>query len=292
MNHWQAIAEQIAAASGEPFDPQPPATLGGGCINEAVRLTDGTRTWFVKLNRAELLDMFDAEYDGLKAMHDTHSIRVPRPLCTGQAGGRSFIAMEHLAFGRAAAGGHALAGRQLAAMHRCTAPGFGWQRDNTIGSTPQPNAWRDDWIAFWRDQRLGFQLDLAAAKGFGGQLQRLGEQLRGRFAALLDHDPRPALLHGDLWGGNYGFDADGAPVIFDPASYFGDREADLAMTELFGGFPADFHAAYREAWPLPPGYEVRRTLYNLYHILNHLNLFGGGYAGQAENMMRRLLAEV
>jgi fructosamine-3-kinase len=165
--------------------------------------------------------------------------------------------------------------------------------DNTIGSTPQKNTPRQDWVAFWREQRLGYQLQLAARQGHGGALQRQGEQLLEYLPDFFtDHRPQASLLHGDLWSGNYSIDSQGQPVIFDPAVYFGDREADLAMTELFGGFGAEFYAAYNSSWPLEPGYAVRKTLYNLYHILNHLNLFGGGYLSQAQRMIQHLLAEV
>ncbi len=171
--------------------------------------------------------------------------------------------------------------------------GFGFVQDNFIGTTAQPNAWNNDWIDFWREQRLGFQLRLAAENGYGGQLKNLGEKLLNTLPAFFDgYIPQPSLLHGDLWSGNHAFLADGTPTIFDPASYYGDRECDLAMTELFGGFPADFYTAYRAEWPLHEGYETRRDLYNLYHILNHANLFGGGYVKQAEQMMQRLLLEL
>jgi protein-ribulosamine 3-kinase len=286
------IAAHIAEASGRPFAPAGPKHLGGGCINSAVMLSDGDSHWFVKLNSAALLDMFEAEAAGLAQMADTGAIRVPQPLCTGRVDGDSYIVMEYIALGRAGRDGQAQAGRQLAALHRHSAEGYGWQRDNTIGATPQPNAWQQDWLDFWRDQRLGFQLQLAAQNGYGGRLQQLGEQLLNAFPALIDHAPAPSLLHGDLWGGNMSFDSDGQPVIYDPATYYGDREADIAMTELFGGFGGDFYAAYNEAWPLDAGYATRKTLYNLYHILNHLNLFGSGYAGQAEGMLGRLLAQL
>lgn len=290
MTDWQAIAEQIADSLGQPFAPAPARTLGGGCINRAALLADADTRLFVKLNRADRLEMFAAEAAGLQAMAATDSIRVPHPVCTGVAGSEAFIAMEYLDLsGR---GDSAAAGEQLAALHRATADGFGWERDNTIGSTPQPNAWQTDWPSFWQRQRLGFQLDLAARNGYGGRLQRRGERLLADCPALLGHAPPPALLHGDLWGGNIGYDRHGAPVLFDPAVYFGDREADLAMTELFGGFGPAFQSAYTAVWPLPAGYPVRRTLYNLYHILNHLNLFGSGYLGQAEGMIDRLLAEL
>jgi fructosamine-3-kinase len=292
VTDWSDIAAQIAAASGKPFAPRAPSQVGGGCINSAVVLADGDTRWFVKLNDASRHDMFEAERDGLTAMAATDSIRVPRPLCCGIAGAQAFIAMEYLPLGGAGAGTAARAGEQLAAMHRSTAAAYGWYRDNTIGATPQPNAQDSDWARFWIERRLGFQLDLAARNGYTGRLQQRGAKLLDRIGALLDHAPAPSLLHGDLWGGNFGADAGGNPVIFDPACYYGDREADIAMTELFGGFGSRFYAAYSAAWPLDPGYETRKTLYNLYHILNHLNLFGGGYGSQAERMIDRLLAAV
>jgi len=292
MTDWSEIATQIAAASGEPFDPKQPRRVGGGCINAAAVLADGDRQWFVKLNDASRLDMFDAEYDGLAAMAATDSIRVPRPLCCGTAGRQAFIAMEYIPLGGSGGATIARAGEELAAMHRSTADTFGWHRDNTIGSTPQPNQRAAHWVRFWCEHRLGFQLELAARNGYGGRLQERGARLLEQVGALLDHAPAPSLLHGDLWGGNFSGDDQGSPVIFDPACYYGDREADVAMTELFGGFGSRFYAAYNAAWPLDAGYETRKTLYNLYHILNHLNLFGGGYGGQAERMIDRLLAAV
>lgn len=286
------IAERIRAKTGKPFEPSSTRAVGGGCINSAMLLADDDSCWFVKLNRAELLDMFEAEADGLAAMAASASIRVPIPLCTGTAGAQAYIVMEHIALGgRSGSGSGTVAGEQLAAMHRTTASLFGWHRDNTIGSTFQSNRQHADWIDFWRRERLAFQLDLAARNGHGGRLAKRGERLLERFPALIDHAPMPSLLHGDLWGGNFGIAKDGVPVIFDPACYFGDREADIAMTELFGGFGADFYTAYQAAWPLDDGYRIRKTLYNLYHILNHLNLFGSGYLSQAEGMIDRLLSE-
>jgi protein-ribulosamine 3-kinase len=292
VTDWSEIVARISAASSKPFTPAAPRSVGGGCINAAVTLSDGEQTYFVKVNAPDRLPMFAAEAAGLAAIAETDTIRVPEPLCTGTAGGQSFIAMEYIALSGRSAQGAAEAGRQLAAMHRASRPDFGWDRDNTIGATPQENVSDPDWIAFWRERRLGFQLDLAAQNGYRGRLQEQGRRLLAAFPALIDHAPVPSLLHGDLWGGNIGFDRAGEPVIFDPAVYYGDREADLAMTELFGGFGPDFYAAYQEAWPLDPGYRTRKTLYNLYHVLNHLNLFGSGYLGQAEAMIGRLLAEL
>jgi len=288
---WREIERAIGDAEDEAFGIEHRHPLGGGSINEAWGVEGGGRRYFVKLNAASRLSMFEAESEGLEAIIATGAVRAPRPVVCGVAGSQAFLALEYLEL--TGGGSEARLGEKLAAMHRHVDRQFGWHRDNTIGATPQINAPSDDWIDFWRHQRLGFQLELAARNGYGGSLQRKGERLMAELEAFFSgHAPRASLLHGDLWGGNRGVDADGEPVIFDPAVYYGDREADLAMTELFGGFGPDFYAAYRATWPLDAGYGVRKTLYNLYHILNHANLFGGGYARQAEMMMDRLLAEL
>ncbi len=286
----QAIIEQIRQHSGQAFTPDQTRHVGGGCINDALMLRQGDQRWFVKLNRADRLDMFEAEAAGLQALADTGAIRVPRPLCSGLDGERSFIVLEYIDLG--GRGDSAEAGRQLAQLHRCRTEAFGWSRDNTIGSTPQRNTWQADWVTFWRDHRLGYQLDLLQRNGLGAaRLMARAQQLLERFPGLIDHQPVPSLLHGDLWGGNLGFGQQGEPVIFDPAVYYGDREAEIAMTELFGGFGRDFYAAYNDTWPLDGGYATRKTLYNLYHILNHANMFGGSYLGQAQSMIDSLLAQ-
>ena len=288
---WTAISDAIAEATGKPFRLAGHDRVGGGCINETLRLesADG-RCYFLKLNDAQHLPMLAAEAAGLNEIGATQTIRVPHPIAHGIAGAHAFLVLEHLELG--SRGNANLLGEQLAALHRCTQPRFGFAQDNFIGTTAQPNGWTDDWLTFWRERRLGFQLRLAAKNGYGAKLQTLGEKLT---AVLPDfftgYTPQPALLHGDLWSGNHAYLPGGAPVIFDPAPYYGDRECDLAMTELFGGYDARFYAAYRAAYPLDAGYAARRDLYNLYHILNHANLFGGGYAQQAEQMMQRLLAE-
>jgi protein-ribulosamine 3-kinase len=288
-----ALAEAIAAATGEPCAAITLRPIGGGDINQAFSVHGGVRPYFVKTNNANRLPMFEAEADALNALAATRSVRVPRPLCAGAAAGQAFLVLEYLDLRDH--GDAASLGTQLARLHRAPVvqPQFGWARDNWIGSTLQPNGWNHDWIAFWREQRLGHQLQLAAQNGYGGALQRDGEALMtGLDHFFSDYRPAPSLLHGDLWGGNHGYFADGTPVIFDPATYVGDRECDLAMSELFGGFAPAFYAAYRKAWPLDPGYAVRKTLYNLYHVLNHANLFGGGYAAQAQRMMSQLLAQI
>lgn len=289
---WDAVAAHITATTGRPFTARTIDAVGGGCISSAYRIEDGPSRYFVKLNDATCLSMFEAERDGLAELERAGAIRVPRPIACGNCGSHAFLILEHLDLGSGDQAAAARLGEQLAAQHRVCAEHYGWFRDNTIGSTPQRNTQHDDWVAFWRLCRLDPQLRLAASNGAHRELLDAGNRLLELLPAFFtDYVPRPSLLHGDLWGGNYRVDAAGNPVIFDPAVYYGDREADLAMTELFGGFPAAFYEAYGACWTLDAGYAVRRTLYNLYHVLNHFNLFGAGYAAQAQGMIRRVLAE-
>ncbi len=263
----------------------------GGCINAGYKLTfhDGQR-YFIKFNQPQQAAMFAAESAGLQAIRETDSIRAPAPLGHGVHGQHAYFLLEFMEM--RPHGNSRVAGEQLAAMHRHLAPQYGWQQDNTIGPTPQRNTWHKGWLSFWQQERLGFQLNLALRNGYPGKAYEQGLRLQEQLGSFFSHyHPVPSLLHGDLWGGNMAYLNDGSPVVFDPAVYYGDRETDLAMTELFGGFSQDFYAAYNACWPLDNGYGVRKTLYNLYHILNHFNLFGGGYAGQAAHMTERLLAE-
>ena len=286
-----AITQAIADATGLPFAPRTQRSVSGGCINHSYLLADGERRFFVKLNDAKRLPMFEAEAAGLQEILASHTVRAPRPLCHGLADDQAYLVMEYLDL--RGHGDAAALGRQLSQMHRPPQAYFGGQRDNTLGSTPQWNTQTATWIEFMRDKRIGYQLRLAAQNGYGGKLQTQGEKLlAGLDAFFTGYQPQASLLHGDLWGGNHGYLADGTPVIFDPAVYYGDRETDLAMTELFGGFAPAFYAAYQQAWPLDAGYRERKTLYNLYHVLNHANLFGGGYAAQALQMMAQLNAEL
>ena len=293
MNQWKSIEDHIGQVTGQAFCVGQQQSLSGGSINAAYLLSDenSSRQFFVKTNRTGREAMFEAEGRGLEAMALSETIRVPRPVCYGDDGNHSYIVMEYLDMhGRA---DQVQLGERLADMHRVTQPRFGWDIDNTIGSTHQPNPWTDDWLEFWRDHRLGYQLELAARNGYGGELQSLGEKVLEGMSVLFDsHEVVPSMLHGDLWGGNVAGLRDGTPVIFDPAFYYGDREADLAMTYVFGGFGPDFYASYQNAWPLDDGFEVRKTLYNAYHIINHLNMFGGGYHGQAIHMLEQVFAEI
>ena len=291
MDSWPDIERSIRAASGAAFAIVSRDGIASGCINQCYIVRGRRCAYFVKLNEPGRLPMFEAEAAGLKELAATQTVRVPRPVCHGANDEASWLALEYVSLGRAGSQGMRELGRGLARMHRVTQERFGWRRDNTIGATPQVNTPDADWIAFWRRHRLGFQLELAARNGHRGRLQERGERLmEGLPAFFTDHTPVPSLLHGDLWGGNAGFDAEGAPVVYDPAVYYGDREADLAMTELFGGFAPEFYSGYREEYAPDAGYATRKHLYNLYHVLNHLNLFGGAYGAQAERMIDQLLA--
>ncbi|NEO89146.1 MAG: phosphotransferase [Moorea sp. SIO3G5] len=378
---WKEIADQISLVTGETFEINQRQSVGGGCINQGYALVGKTNKYFVKLNSASQVYMFEAEALGLKQMVATQTIRIPKPICYGTAVDCSYIVLEWLDLG----GGNSTEswvkmGHQLAAMHQAAPPQpqeelnvgrlnvegclenlqppnlqppnlqppnlqpdnlqppnlqppnlqppnlqppnlqpdnlqppnlqppnlqppnlqpdnlqplvemgkFGWNQNNTIGSTPQVNQWMSDWVEFFVEYRLGYQFQLARRRS--GHFPKQN-QLLAVVPKLLDHQPQPSLVHGDLWGGNAAITMAGEPVIFDPATYVGDREVDIAMTELFGGFPAAFYRGYNEVWPLEQGYKRRKNLYNLYHILNHFNLFGSGYESQANRMIDQILRD-
>jgi len=285
------VARALEDRSGAPVRVTGVHRIGGGSINTAARIeTDAGRTAFVKWNAGADPRMFVVEAEGLRAL-GAGPLRVPEVLGvgSGDAGrGTGWLLLEHVSQGRAGPGYGGRLGEGLAGLHRTrSGPGdpdrFGWPGDNFIGSLPQANTPGDDWATFWRDRRLEPQLRAARDAGFlGGRRGLAVEHLLHRVDEALAPvaDEPPALLHGDLWGGNAYAGPEGEPVLIDPAVYRGHREVDLAMSELFGGFPADFLDAYDAAWPLPAGYpEVRRPLYQLYYLLVHVNLFGAGYTG-------------
>jgi len=243
---------------------------------------------FQKTGPESALEMFEAEAEGLNELRSAGAVRVPEVHDVGLRDGTAYIAMERLRLEPASASDRARFGAQLAALHAVTAARYGWHRDNTIGPTPQINELNDDWCDFFGRHRLGYQLELAASNGQAGEIASLGGQLLDRLPKLFDgYTPTASLLHGDLWGGNWGV-ADGEPVIFDPAVYYGDSETDIAMSRLFGGFGRHFYDAYFAERPPADGIEARLELYQLYHVLNHLNLFGAGYRGQAVALLRSL----
>lgn len=297
MSIWDKIEQEISTSIEGDFQLKKYTSILGGDINQAYRVEgvigQETVSFFIKLNQKSLLEMFAAEAAGLEEIEKSHAIHVPHVICSGVVENQSYLILENLSLGAGTSDSAIHLGQQLALMHKTTSSKFGWFRDNTIGSTRQINTYADNWLDFWRQHRLGFQLDLAKQKGGRQSLYSKGKELSAQLEGFFnDYEPEASLLHGDLWSGNYAYLKNAEPVIFDPAVYYGDREADIAMTELFGGFSADFYSAYNEAWPLDKGYQQRKRLYNLYHILNHDHLFGGGYGMQAENMIDQLLASL
>lgn len=292
-----ALEEAIAAATGERFVLLTYAPVGGGCIHTALRIEgraeDGARTYFAKVNEPGSAALFDAEADGLAALRASAALTVPRTIARGADGERAWLVLEWLELVPLAASSAARLGEGLAKLHEPRLERFGWGRDNFIGASPQRNGWADDWLAFFQERRLHPQLRMAAKNRLPSRMIDRGERLLADCGAFFSgYAPYPSLLHGDLWSGNAAALADGTPVVFDPAVYAGDREADVAMTELFGGFPRDCLARYCEHLPLHDGYRARRDLYNLYHRLNHANLFAGGYVRETEGAIERLLAQL
>jgi protein-ribulosamine 3-kinase len=287
MPDWEPIRAALHSA-GIDVEGAEPRPVSGGDISAAWRLDSAAGGVFLKTGPASSYEMFAAEAEGLSELARANAVRVPAVIALGEHRDSAFVALEWLRFESIGRASERRLGEQLAALHRTTKPRYGWHRDNTIGLTPQNNAWSDSWVDFFREHRLGYQLELAAGNGFTGALQTEGARLLKRLPVFYEHyTPVASLLHGDLWGGNWA-SCDGQPVIFDPAAYYGDRETDLAMTRLFGGFGKAFYDAYESSWPLQPGHRQRSDLYQLYHVLNHLNLFGSGYLGRAMALIEGL----
>ncbi|MEA5444937.1 fructosamine kinase family protein [Gammaproteobacteria bacterium AB-CW1] len=265
--------------------------LSGGDIGHAWQLDSEDQSFFLKTLPASNNPMLAAEADGLARLAATDAVRVPTVLAQGRDRHIAWLLCEYLPLSAPSEASDTRLGEALAALHGHQAEHHGLERDNYIGLTPQPNRQSQDWCWFFREQRLRPQLDWAAAKGAGGALQEAGERLLEALPRLLaDHRPAPSLLHGDLWVGNRARIGADEPVIFDPACHYGDRECDLAMSELFGRFHAGFYQAYQHHYPLDPGYHhLRRPLYQLYHVLNHCNLFGSPYDHHALSLVETVL---
>jgi fructosamine-3-kinase len=292
MPAWPNIFAALREDDISVSDDSNVRSVGGGDISAAWRVETEDGAIFLKTGDPGSLDMFEGEAEGLRELDSAKAIRIPGVRACGVAGNDAYLAIEWIEFDRPDRQTERLFGRQLVGMHCHSKPQFGWHRDNTIGLTPQHNDWSDDWVEFFREHRLGFQLRLAGENGFAGDLQSAGRILNENLESLFrDYEPTASLLHGDLWGGNWA-SSNGQPVIFDPAVYYGDRESDIAMTQLFGGFGPDFYAAYQESWPMASGHEERLKLYRLYHVLNHLNLFGSSYLGRARQLIRDLVAAI
>ncbi len=283
--------QNAVRAAGDLSDVRSSGPIGGGCINQALRVATAENVYLLKWHAKAPPGMFSVEARGLRLLQASSTVQVPQVFAAADAGSAhpGYIILEWLEPApRRASADMAILGEQLAALHAVTRPQYGLDHDNYIGTTPQINTPDADWIVFFRERRLRYQVELAARNGYLPAARRRGlERLLERLPNLLDAvERRPALIHGDLWGGNL-LPTGNNVALIDPAVYFADREAELAYTQMFGSFDPRFYAGYRAAWPLAPGYEDRRELYNLYHLLNHLNLFGESYAGHVDAVIRR-----
>lgn len=274
-----------------PGPPERVAPAGGGCIAEAYRVEAGGEVFFLKWGRDEAAESFEVEAAGLRELQKgARLLQVPEPIAAENRrdGAPGFLLMRWVEQGRATGAFWKKLGRGLAALHRTSAERYGFGHDNRIGRLPQANTWEESWPVFFRARRLEPQVAMARERGRWNADWKAGlEGLYRRLPDLLPVHPDASLLHGDLWSGNVMAAANGVPVLIDPAVYYGHREADLAMSELFGGFDERFYRAYREAWSLDPGYAERRDIYNLYHLVNHLNHFGASYAGAVARVLSR-----
>lgn len=284
---WESISKSISDSIGEDLIIHNYKSISGGCINEAFCVETERGNYFVKRHQEVMVPMFQAEFEALRELEATQTIQVPAPICWGVGQGFSWLVTTFLNLEPCSTDSSYELGKQLACLHKIEKPNFGWHRDNTIGSTKQPNPPSKDWISFWRQYRLEWQLKLAREKGqsFNGA-DFLLNNLDGLFE---DYHPQPALLHGDLWNGNVASLNGGSPIIFDPASYYGDPEAEFGIIEMFGGFGPAFYQGYESVRPLGDGFSKRLPLYRLYHELNHFNLFGPTYFSSCQSSIQQLL---
>lgn len=289
---WHNIARAIAEATGQAFTIQKKQAITGGDTDASFIISGHsnkiTTQYLVKLNDKSHLPHFEAQAYALEQLTLASTPICPKFVTLGISVNKSFIALNYLSLHPGNTDLWYLLGQQLANMHKTSTHGqFGWPHDNYIGTTLQPNAWSSNWRTFFAEQRIGWQLQLLSEKSiFLGDIDHIATVCHD---ALSHHQVQPTLVHGDLWRGNVAFTGK-HPVIFDPASYYGDREVDIAMSELFGPFPRAFYQGYQTSYPLDSGFEQRKAIYNFYHILNHVNIFGGVYIEQAKATLSRLLS--
>ena len=279
----------LGKSLGQKVDIQGFRSASGGCINHGGRLTTSAGNFFIKWNNAERFpQMFEAEAKGLKLLKEPQSIDIPEVLGVGEAGGLSFLLLEYIEAGPRNHRYWQELGEQLADLHGNKADEFGLEQDNYIGSLPQANKQHSIWTAFFIEERLEPQLSMATRNRKVDNLHRQKfEKLYQKLPGLLADHERPSLIHGDLWSGNLMTNKEGMPCLIDPAVYYGNREIELAFTTLFGGFDHEFYKVYQAVMPMAPGYEERFDMYNLYPLMVHVNLFGGGYLRQVESILRK-----
>ena len=285
---WSTIEKTIQEATEQSFSIKYKEVATGGDINECYWISNYHQNYFVKSNDKNHFSHFESEAYALSQIKSCHQINCPEVITLGTHLNKSFLVLSYIPFETPDTDDWYQLGQQLAHMHKTSSHGqFGWQHDNFIGDTIQPNRWQSNWRTFFAEQRIAWQLQLLHEKSIKfGDIDHITQVCHD---ALLHHKVNPCLVHGDLWQGNMGF-SDHTPVIFDPACYYGDREVDIAMTELFGQLPDDFYLGYQEEFPLSQSYEQRKLVYNFYHILNHANIFGGVYIEQSKAALSRILS--
>lgn len=283
---WHFISEQISQHTGIDFICNHTREVSNGDSHQAFKISNGKHQYFVKVNEKHQLANFEAESEGLKRLAKRSTFRVPGVICSGRIAQHSFLVLEHISINDGNQEAWRQAGVKLATLHQQQSQQmYGWQEDNFIGNTVQSNLWQKKWCQFFAEQRIGMMLQLLAEQG--QHLANIEKSICSVKQLLAGHSPAASMLHGDLWRGNIGFHHQ-QPVLFDPAFYYGDRETDIAMTELFSRFPSAFYKGYESIWPLSKDYEYRKSIYQLYHILNHALLFGGHYIESARVMLKNL----
>ena len=282
---WHFISEKISDCIHHDFICDDIREVSGGDSHRAFKISDGRKRFFVKIDDESSAPHFEAEAKSLALLQQAADVKIPKVICTGVANQNSYLVLEHLNLSDGESTDWYEMGKQLAKLHLHTEQHYGCHFNNFIGKTAQVNPWTDDWASFFSDFRIAKLLQLMANRGIRFlDIDKAREQI---YELLKGYQPKASLLHGDLWRGNVAFFKH-APVIFDPASYFGDRETDLAMSELFGAFPQTFYQGYEAIWPLSEGYQQRKPIYQLYHILNHALMFGGHYMDAAKTTLNKI----
>ena len=285
--NWPKLESRFKSDFGSSFVIHSADPVAGGDINLAFHLITNQGPFFVKLNTPDRADMFATEREGLLELAKCSALRVPEPVSMGQTANAAYLCMEYLDLVEEF--DQARLGAAVAELHQPIGQAFGWQSNNFIGSSVQHNGWGDDWADFFWERRLEPQIMKMIDASSSFPTSALNP-LRQRVTNLLsDRSYEPSLVHGDLWHGNVGMTADGRVCLFDPAVYWGHSETDLAMARLFGGFSEEFFDAYDAARPQEAGYEVRRLIYQLYHLFNHFNLFGDSYLEQCTSHIGKIL---
>ncbi|MEZ8026124.1 hypothetical protein A1OW_03230 [Enterovibrio norvegicus] len=283
---WHSLSVQLSLTLGQQFEVDEKTPIDGGDINECYAISSGNIRFFVKVNSRESLAIYEAEAESLRHLANSGAVSVPQVIYIGVIKEKAVLVLDYIPMKPLNEESAYLLGREMAHLHQWGDQlEYGFDIDNFVGTTEQRNNWHRKWANFFADHRIGLLLKLAEERGMSfGDVESIVESIKER---LTGHQPKPSLLHGDLWTGNASMSIHG-PIVYDPACYWGDREVDIATTQLFSGFPERFYEGYAEVWPLDEEFESRKDIYNLYHMLNHCLLFGGHYLEETEALITKL----